>query len=318
MSTTRKPLAAVLLTLVTPGLGHLYSGRPRLGAWVFLASEGALALSCFIIVWLAGMGPLALVAAGAVALATLVAVCVHAAMSARRAPGDYPLQPYNRWWVYGGIWLVAAMVWQPALLATIKGHLVEAYRVPSSSMEPTILVGDFLFADRRPSARRAPAPGQVIVHESMTEPNVMVIKRVVGVGGDTLEMRDDVLIRNGVPQREPFTQHIDPGDDGSYPEMVLWQTRYLLPTVDQRSYHPTTRTWGPLVVPESQLFVLGDNRHNAYDSRYWGFVPVSRIRGTPLLIYYSYDPTAPSALPALTAIRWQRIGTLPWVVAPPD
>jgi signal peptidase I len=316
MSTTRKPLLAVVLTLLTPGLGHLYSGRPRLGAWVFLASQGALLLSFLAIVWLASRGLVALVAAGAVALATLVAVCVHAALVARRAPREYPLQPYNRWWVYVLVWLVVAMAWRPALFATVKRHLVEAYRVPSSAMEPTILVGDFLFADNRPSARRAPAPDQVIVHESLTEPGVVVIKRVVGVGGDTLEMRDDVLIRNRVPQREPFTQHIEPGNDQSSPEMVLWQREYLLPTVDPSTYQPTTGTWGPLVVPEGQVFVLGDNRHNSYDSRYWGFVPVSRIRGTPLLIYYSYDRTAPSSLPALTAIRWQRVGTRPWVVTP--
>jgi signal peptidase I len=149
------------------------------------------------------------------------------------------------------------------------------------------------------------------VFDSQTEGGVTVVKRLVGMPGDTLRMEHTVLYRNGVAQVEPWIEHTDSADDVTSPEMRQWQVRYLLPRVDQDSYRPSRDNWGPLVVPPGHYFVMGDNRDNSYDSRYWGFVPRGVIRGRPLVIYYSYDHTSWKALPFLTAIRWSRIGHEP-------
>jgi signal peptidase I len=142
--------------------------------------------------------------------------------------------------------------------------------------------------------------------------------------GDTLEMRDGQLIRNRVPQREAYVSHTSPGSDVSDDEFN-WQLGYLLSAnhpvpASPRSpmsigslealpgYHPSRNNWGPLVVPEKSYFVLGDNRDNSYDSRYWGFVPDSLVKGQPFVVYYSYSRDPSHRVPWLTNIRWRRLG----------
>jgi signal peptidase I len=140
---------------------------------------------------------------------------------------------------------------------------------------------------------------------------VKVVKRLVGMPGDTLEMRHARLYRNGVAQIEPYVEHIDSVEDPVDSEMKAWQDSFVLPEVEKQEYHPSRDNWGPLVVPPGQYFVMGDNRDNSYDSRYWGFIDRRFIRGRPLFVYYSFDHDSWRALPFITAIRWGRIGTQP-------
>jgi signal peptidase I len=212
---------------------------------------------------------------------------------------------------------VALVIW-----FVLRTFLVEAFRIPSSSMEGTLLVGDFLFVNKalygaevplihtRLPAFRDPRRGDIVVFDSKTEPGVNVVKRLVGVPGDTLQMKHSILWRNGVAQLETYAEHVDSLADTSAPEMRDWQVDYLLPSVNKANYHPTRDNWGPLVV-RGGYFVMGDNRDNSYDSRYWGFVDRKVIRGRPLFIYYSFDHDSWRALPFLTAIRWGRIGHQP-------
>jgi signal peptidase I len=234
------------------------------------------------------------------------------------APEPRP-KSFKRW---AGEWVksiaIALVIW-----FVLRTLLVEAFRIPSGSMERTLLVGDFLFVNKalygaelplihtHLPAVRDPRRGDIVVFDSRTEEGVKVVKRVVGAPGDTVEMRAGLLIRNGVRQVEPWAQHVDPGTDTASPEMRLWQVQYLLPSVDRAAYQPTRDTWGPLAVPAGQYFVMGDNRDNSYDSRYWGFVDRRVIRGKPLFIYYSYDHDSWRVLPFVSAIRWSRIGSRP-------
>jgi signal peptidase I len=132
------------------------------------------------------------------------------------------------------------------------------------------------------------------------------VKRVVGVPDDTLEMRDKRLYRNGELVEEPWARHDDDRGDSVHPDM-RWQSGFLIAS-GRRKYQPTRDNWGPIVVPAERYFVLGDNRDNSEDSRYWGFVEREEIRGRPWRVYYSFVPSRGSSLPWMSRVRWDRVG----------
>lgn len=213
----------------------------------------------------------------------------------------------------------ALVVW-----LVLRTFVVEAYHIPSPSMENTLLEGDFLFVNKfiygaklpfvnaALPAVREPRRGDIVIFDSPIEP-LKVVKRLIGVAGDTLRMEHGVVIRNGVKLTEPYTQNLSPDETaGAYyrDEMRNWQVHYLIGR-DTAGYAPDLHDWGPVVVPHDSLFVMGDNRDSSYDGRYWGFLPRANVRGTPLFIYYSYDMRSWRPLPALTAIRWGRFFTHP-------
>ncbi|HEV2149184.1 MAG TPA: signal peptidase I [Longimicrobiaceae bacterium] len=208
------------------------------------------------------------------------------------------------------------------LFLTIRTFVVEAFKIPTGSMERTLLVGDFLLVNKavygaevpgthtRFPAFAVPERGDVIVFLPPHDPAKNYVKRLVGLPGDTLEMRDKVLYLNGEPQAEPYVRHIDPITDPSDPQM-LWQISYLEgDRKSRRGYRPTRDNWGPIVVPEGKVFTLGDNRDNSEDSRYWGFVDKESIKGRPILVYYSFEKDLARSFDWLTGVRWGRIGSL--------
>jgi signal peptidase I len=189
------------------------------------------------------------------------------------------------------------------IFALLHTFVIQAFKIPSGSMEHTLLVGDFLLVNkvvygaeipltgRRLPALRQPRRGDVIVFEYPKDRTKDFVKRLVGLPGDTLAMRDAVLIRNGVALSEPYVSHSDPDADPVWEEF-RWQDDFLVRSASAAvTYHPSRNNWGPLVVPVGQYFVLGDNRDNSLDSRYWGFVPRDNIIGKPLLIYWSFEAT---------------------------
>jgi signal peptidase I len=206
------------------------------------------------------------------------------------------------------------------LFLVLRTFVVEAFKIPSGSMERTLLVGDFLLVNklvygaevpgtgRRLPAMRTPQRGDVIVFEWPKDRSKSFVKRLVGLPGDTLAMRDGILIRNGVALAEPYVSHSDPEADPVWDEF-RWQSDFLVRTADAAvGYHPSRNNWGPLVVPQMQYFVLGDNRDNSLDSRYWGFVPDSLLRGRPEVVYFSFAPDSAADLAWLTHVRWTRLG----------
>jgi signal peptidase I len=241
-----------------------------------------------------------------------------AAKAAAPAPAADSPKSVGRWaWEWLKSIAVALVIWM-----VLRTLLIEAFRIPSSSMERTLLVGDFLFVNKalygaelplvhaHLPAFREPQRGDIVVFDSRTQEGVKVVKRLIGMPGDTLEMKQGRLYRNGAPQQEPYVQRLDSLSDTVDAEM-RWQLQYLLPRVDRARYQPSRDAWGPLLVPRDSFFVMGDNRDNSYDSRYWGFVPRSVIRGRPLFVYYSFENEPWKVMPFLTAIRWGRIGTMP-------
>jgi signal peptidase I len=204
------------------------------------------------------------------------------------------------------------------LFLLLRTFLVQTFTITSGSMENTLLVGDFLVLSK--SAYGATVPGidvqlpgytqprrgDIVVFRGHHEP-IDLVKRLVGMPGDTLAMRDGTLYVNGVVQNEPYVRHTDPMGDGTHPWM-MWQAEHLVSGVDRSSYRPTRDNWGPIVVPAGKHFVMGDNRDESLDSRYWGFVEPRALKGKALVLYFSYDRDAFGPLPFLNHVRWGRIG----------
>jgi signal peptidase I len=221
-----------------------------------------------------------------------------------------------------------AIAWAKAIGAALliwivlRSFLVEAFRIPSSSMENTLLPGDFLFVNKaafggeleipltrihccRLPALSTPQHQDVVIFRSVEDstPKLDIVKRVIGIPDDTLQMVHDTVIRNGQRLEEPYALHtaLAPIPDE---EFRLQQIRAIqLPHYvgrDPQHYRPTTHDWGPIVVPPQHYWVMGDNRDESYDSRFWGFLPKDHIRGRPLFIYMSVDKNP-------FRIRWNRL-----------
>jgi signal peptidase I len=212
--------------------------------------------------------------------------------------------------------------------------LADTYHIPSGSMEPTLQVGDWLtvnklrygphvpFTDVNLPGYAEPSRGDVVVFESPPQdPSIRIspdevtptlVKRLVGMPGDTLAMRGGELFVNSAPQARYSSTTADA--DGFVREplpIFRWQHRYAISsaTVGTAPAQPSMHDWGPLVVPFGAYFMMGDNRDNSVDSRFYGFVPRRNVRGRPMFVYYSYDVNEGEAyVRAVTAIRWSRIG----------
>ena len=208
-----------------------------------------------------------------------------------------------------------------ALFLAMRAFLVEAFKIPTASMENTLLVGDFLVVNKAVYGAEIPGTslhlpafgepqrGHVIVFTPPHDQGKNYVKRVVGVSGDVLEMRAKKLYVNGVPVDEPHARHVDPRRDEFHPNMA-WQADFLPEGRDAASYRPTRDNWGPIQVPANSYFVLGDNRDNSEDSRYWGFVDQESVRGRPWFVYYSFDSSSEEAAAWVREVRWRRIGGL--------
>jgi signal peptidase I len=222
----------------------------------------------------------------------------------------------------------------------INTLLIAAYRIPSGSMIPTLLIGDWLFVNRAvygphipftnshlPSFSE-PARGEVVVFVSPyqadeaaagADPTPTLVKRMVGLAGDTLHMRKGLLHVNGIPQRAGYGGESRPSPNSSQPgdidPLFQWQHKYELrqSRFGAAPAQPTHDDWGPLVIPAQHYFMMGDNRYESKDSRYWGLVPRENVRGRPMFVYYSYRSGAETDRPLsfITDIRWGRIGT--WI-----
>jgi signal peptidase I len=226
----------------------------------------------------------------------------------------------RRSWGLGFLWEWTKIFWiSVALFLVLRTFIVEAFKIPSGSMERTLLIGDFLlvnklaygaeipFTHKRLPALATPQRNDVIVFEAPEDLTKTYVKRLVGLPGDTLEMRDGVLFRNNERLSEQYVTHHS--DVDRVEDRFRWQRDFIVPRANASvQYYPTRNNWGPLVVPRKSYFVLGDNRDNSSDSRYWGFVADSLVKGRPFVIYYSYAPDTAQGFAWLTRIRWNRLG----------
>ncbi len=187
-------------------------------------------------------------------------------------------------------------------------------------MEDTLLVGDLLLVNRAAVGSRVPGtsiriPGyskverrDILVFDPPHEENMKLVKRLMGLPGDTIEMRNRVFMVNGAALDEPYVKHQDIPDESS--SWMTWQADYVLRDSVPGQYRPTRDNWGPLVIPPDRYFMLGDNRETSLDSRYWGFLEGWRLEGRAVLIYFSYNKDSLHPFPWIREIRWGRIGKI--------
>jgi len=168
-----------------------------------------------------------------------------------------------------------------------KDYVVKAHKIPSGGMSPTLVVGDHVYVDKliyRLGA--APQKGDIIIFKYPKDEDKDFIKRIVALPGDRVELRNKQVIVNGDPiDDKRYTQRIDPG-------------------ILEASVNPRDK-FGPVTVPNNEYFVLGDNRDQSLDSRFWGYVPAEKIRGKAITINWSWSGTGQW----YEWVRWERVGT---------
>jgi signal peptidase I len=185
----------------------------------------------------------------------------------------------------------------------MRTFVVQAFKIPTGSMEPNLLIGDhllvnkFVFAPTVSSAERALLPmtairrGDIVVFKYPEDPERDFIKRVIGLPGETIELRDHRIHVNGRPIDEPYAHYLP---------------RPAGPGGGETTSDDVRDHYGPVVVPADSVFVMGDNRDNSQDSRYWGFLPKQNIKGKALMIYWSFD-SGEGGLNLFTQTRWARL-----------
>jgi signal peptidase I len=195
----------------------------------------------------------------------------------------------------------------------IRTFAVQAFKIPTGSMEPNLLVGDhllvnkFVFSPTATAAGRLLLPvreirrGDIIVFKFPEEPERDFIKRAIGLPGDTIELRQRQVFVNGRKLDEPHAHYLFPQGE-----------------TDEPGGYDVRQRYGPVTVPADHYFMMGDNRDNSQDSRYWGFLPRHYVKGRALMIYWSFEPAAGEQREGLaglvsslgsiiTGTRWERL-----------
>lgn len=281
---TRKPLIALVLSLIQPGLGHIYCGRIVKGlVLAFIASI----FIPVIFVALMSQSPVRTVVIGASLFAFLVIYLIAIIDSyyvARHTRPDYELKDYNRWYVYILFILMGTSSAMPISVYT-KSNLSEAFRVPVYTMYPTIACGDCLLANKLTYKNSGPQRGDVIVFISPENRRQNLVRRVVAVAGDAVEIKNNKLYVNGEMLERRSVGRTSYNDSNGKVSGELFtekngQAQYSVFLADTNSSESQRLDDFPkTTVPSQHCFVLGDNRNLSKDSRQLGMVPLAAVKG---------------------------------------
>ena len=268
------PLLATIANLLLPPLGHAYAGALGRGITLVLVLSAVSTLAIVLAVRVPTVATILLVYAAVAA--TQLLLPLDALLTARKRRGDltWRRRPWAMYLLIACLVLAARV----ALQAVVKFE-VRAFRIPSESMTPTLQIGDFLFAEMATYRARKPSRGDVIIFRYPVDPSKEFIHRVVALPNETVEVRNKQVYIDGLPLDETWAHHDDP---------ETWPAE-----------RGPRDQFGPFRVPEGAVFVMGDRRDNANDSRFWGPLRIGAIRGHARVLYWSWNGAAP---------RWDRIG----------
>lgn len=275
----RKVWIAVLFSLLMPGLGQVYNGQFRKAMGFYLLTAIP---SLLVLLFVIRLPIVVSVVAFLFPLTIQILAIVDSIRTARRLGSAFQPKRYNRALVYIAIYLVVGVLAELVFTTYVKLDVVQSYKIPAGSMKDTLLIGDHILVDK---SIKTISRGDIVVFEFPEDAGKEhprdFIKRVVGMPGDKIEIRDKRLFVNDRPVIEDYVVHFD--------------SRLIPENAGPRDY------MAAVVVPEGNYFTLGDNRDYSYDSRFWGFVDVEKISGRADKIYWSWDRKE-------TRVRWGRIG----------
>lgn len=272
MEKKRIPWLAGLLSLCAFGLGQLYCGRIKraiMQVVVFLIGYNSILYLFFVeslkpfnviipIFFIFGYYPYSIIDAFVLA----------------RGEKTITLKSYNKWYIY----LIYPLIFITILAYTnFVSEKMKAYKIPSEAMENSLFVGDFFMADNTAYIDASPERGDIVVFFYPKDRVTKYVKRCIALPGDTIEIRDRVVFINGTHQEDPKT--------------IKFTIKNIRP---RRNGQDSPDNFGPHVIPEGHYFMMGDNRDNSSDSRFWGAVPEDLIIGEAKVIHWSKD--------------WNRIG----------
>lgn len=253
----RRPVLTAVLSLLIPGLGHIYAGNLRKGLSFIGVEYGVILLAGVFGILSTFYGLAALITLSVGFYVFVVSSSVRLALKNK----EYELKSYNRWYWYLLAFVTVSVI--ANILFSFRGDILgyETYRIPAISMEPTLQVGDFITVNTR---YQQPKVGDVIVFLYPKDRSIRYVKRVVAFSNDTVSINNGIVTRNGKP------------------ENVL-----LVP--ESRRLRDFSISMEQRQVPENEVFLLGDWRDNSKDSRFWGTVPVTDVIGKVTYIWFSKD-----------------------------
>lgn len=291
-SKKRNPVAAALLSFIVPGLGQTYNGQLLKGIIFFLLSMVLPFLIASTGLQLNLYGLIALLALGICYWLFVIGDALCVAIKKR----EVVLKLYNRWYVY----LLVAVLVIPLGLVTSSFIMnqvwrMKPYQIATGSMEPTLLIGDHVLVNLMYYRNKELQRGDLVMIEYPQDPSKLFIKRVIGLGGEKIEIKDKQVYINDEPIQEDYKIHND--------SQIFRK--------DEASLGDYIRdNFGPANVPSGCCFVLGDNRDNSMDSRYWEFSTLSSVRGKPWVVYFSYEVEPGAYLKQGLAERLKRLASM--------
>lgn len=281
----RKPWVAVLLSIFMVGGGHIYCGKALRGFILILIEIFLCFLSWFLFslpIFLFEKIPLGILVSLVIFLIYFLFYTIDSYRLAKSKKDQYSLKKYNKWYIYIFCYFLIAGFLNLSILIT-QNYISQNLKIPSSSMMDSLNKGDFVISNNFLYRFKKIKRTDIAVFKFPKDRSLLYTGRVVGVPGDIIEIKDKNVFINGKIFEEKY---------------VIRTDNNIIP-----AEHSPRDNYGPVKVPENNFFVMGDNRDNSFDSRFWGFVDISDIKGKLIYVYWSWDSEKSN-------VRWKNIGKL--------